>query len=243
MLAAAKSISEGGTALVFLANIAPGLLLKLSAPYWFDRVGYSTRMTAGSICMAGSFGIVGLFSLMATRHASVDHDDYINQNDKHGDSSSRSSNIGMNLIMQLLGVALGSAQTSLGEASLLALAGRADSLMQKDPDVEEVLNCDRESDGHIVDEAVTLKFCNGIESEGRDCNVKNDLNDARETGGQLEMAGKGRCITAFASGTGIAGIFGFAYIVILCNVVGISLMKALVLALVIVINLPVHVWK
>ena len=34
MLAGAKEISSGGVALVFLADIAPTFIIKLTAPYW-----------------------------------------------------------------------------------------------------------------------------------------------------------------------------------------------------------------
>jgi hypothetical protein len=38
MIAAAKEISSGGVALVYLADIAPTFLVKLSAPYWYDAL-------------------------------------------------------------------------------------------------------------------------------------------------------------------------------------------------------------
>ena len=93
MLACAKNISEGGTALVFLANIIPGLVIKLSAPYWFDKVSYNSRIILATLAMVSSFGLIA--------------------------SSSK-------LFWQLLGVSLASAQCGLGEASLLALAGKWD---------------------------------------------------------------------------------------------------------------------
>ncbi len=93
MIASAKSISEGGVGLVFLANILPALVVKTSAPYWFEKVAYQTRLTAATILMILSFGIV----------AGSGH-----------------------LEWQLFGVACTSAQGSLGEASLLALAGKID---------------------------------------------------------------------------------------------------------------------
>ena len=110
MLAVAKDISEGGTALVFIANTLPGFLVKLSSPYWFDRVSYCTRMRAGGILMGSSFSIVGLFSLF-------------------GKESSNDGKVGFPVLMQLFGVALGSMQASLGEASLLALCGKADGIL------------------------------------------------------------------------------------------------------------------
>jgi battenin len=102
MLAAAKNISEGGTALVFLANILPALIVKGSAPYWFDKVDYKLRLQLATLSMATSFVLVA--------------------------SSSRKEQ----LVGQLLGVAIGSLQGGLGEASLLALAGKSDAMNRSD---------------------------------------------------------------------------------------------------------------
>ena len=90
LLACAKDISEGGTALVFLCNVVPGLLTKLSAPYWFPSVSYNIRMRYCTLLTLSSLTLVALSS---------------------------------NINMKLLGIALTSIQCSLGEATLLALAG------------------------------------------------------------------------------------------------------------------------
>jgi len=104
MLASAKQISEGGTALVFLANVIPSLFVKLSAPYWFDRISYDTRLSVATAFMGASFLVVALFQASTSPLA---------------------------LYFQLLGVALASAQSGLGEASLLALAGACDASRAK----------------------------------------------------------------------------------------------------------------
>ena len=104
MVACAKSISEGGTALVFLANTIPAFGIKASAPYWFDKVSYRIRFSVASVLMAAAFIIVASF--IGGGHGSTDY----------------------SLGMQLLGVACMSAQCGLGEASLLALAGKCDAL-------------------------------------------------------------------------------------------------------------------
>lgn len=104
MLAAAKDISEGGTALVFIANIVPSLAIKLSAPYWFDRVSYHARILASAVLMGTSFLVVATFT-----------------------TPSGTSPTFVHVALQLVGVALASAQCGLGEASLLALAGLCDS--------------------------------------------------------------------------------------------------------------------
>mmetsp|Transcript_1607 Transcript_1607/g.3082 ORF Transcript_1607/g.3082 Transcript_1607/m.3082 type:complete len:557 (-) Transcript_1607:1076-2746(-) len=163
MIASAKSISEGGTALVYISSVLPGLFVKLSAPYWFDRVSYRYRLGIGSALMAGCFALVGIFS-------------------RPGGSS---------VVMQLLGVALCSLQGSMGEASLLALAGKYDTSLESSLGSHE----------------------GGI--HGNDGQTKK----------------KGKCITAFSSGTGIAGVFGFAYKVFLTQVLGLSLQLTLFLAI------------
>ena len=114
MIASAKTISEGGTAVVFLANILPAMLIKLTAPYWFDWVSYEQRMLVAFGCMVLSFGLVASMS---------------SSSGSHGEAASLSSSsfISTATAVQLLGVALGSAQCGLGEASLLAAAGKCDA--------------------------------------------------------------------------------------------------------------------
>ncbi len=136
MIASAKSISEGGTGLVFLANVVPSLAIKLSAPYWFDKVSYRIRLQAAAMAMVISFGLVA--SMTSTTGKK--------------DPSTFTFPL-ITLLLQLLGVAFGSAQCGLGEASLLAMAGKVD---------------------------------------GDNPNTK-----------------QGQCLTAFSSGTGMAGVFGF----------------------------------
>ena len=198
MLAVAKNISEGGTALVFLANIVPGLFIKLSAPYWFDRVTYTNRIAAGSFLMCGSFIFVGLFAK--------------NKENEEKYKENEENIIGVDIIMQLIGVALCSAQGSLGEASLLALAGKFDSSLHFRP-VTSV---------HLYED--------------------NDHEEYLNTGGEnninSETSGKGYCIVALSSGTGIAGIFGFGYVFFLMNTFGMNLTKTLLVALI----FPILYW-
>jgi len=152
MIASAKKISEGGTALVFLSSVLPGLCVKLSAPYWFDKISYRHRLLAASVLMAACFSTVAAFS----------------------------SEVSANAGMELLGVAFCSVQGSMGEASLLALAGKYDNKAQ--------------------DEA------------------------------SAASAKKGKCLTAFSSGTGLAGVFGFAFKAFFTQFLGITLQKTLLLA-------------
>ena len=112
MFAAAKTISQGGTALVFIADIGPSLVLKASAPYWFDRVSYRCRMLVSAILMALSFSTIAVYSSSATPADQQNYGTNANQ---------------MRTTMQLWGVAMVSAQCGLGEASLLALGGKFDA--------------------------------------------------------------------------------------------------------------------
>jgi len=190
MLAGAKSISEGGTALVFLASIMPGFFMKLSSPYWFDKVSYLNRMRMCSVLMALSFTFVATFSYLGQQ-----------QRQQHESDSSSNSNkgLGFNVLMQLLGVAFCSAQGDMGEATLLALSGRADSI--------------------ITNEKMQRRYTSNNENE----NGNGNGNDNHKP--------KSVCITAFASGTGLAGPLGFAFIVIVTKVFDLSLTAALLIAL------------
>ncbi len=130
MAASAKSILPDSVGVVYLANSFPSLLIRLSAPYWFDAVGYRARMSAGSLLW-----IIG-FTLVA---------------------------VGPDEVSKLLGVMLVSAQCGLGETSMLALSTRYE----------------------------------------------------------------GDCLTYWSSGTGAAGILGYAYVVGVDRLLGIGEVGAL----------------
>ena len=163
MIACAKNISEGGTGLVFLANVVPSLGIKLSSPWWFDRVGYNTRMILATLCMVLSFFLIATAS---SSHSIIG-------NDNHQDRR---------MEWQLMGVALASAQCGLGEASLLALAGKRDSQLHLEEYPESGTNTNNSNNSN---------------------NNNNNMDHSREP------PPKGQCLTCFSSGTGIAGVFGF----------------------------------
>ena len=54
LLAVAKTMNEGGTALVYLVNTVPGLLVKWTGPYWFDcwTARQRVAMATGSLLLA-----------------------------------------------------------------------------------------------------------------------------------------------------------------------------------------------
>jgi CLN3 protein. len=190
MLAGAKGISEGGTGLVFIANTMPGLLCKISSPYWFDKVTYVTRIKIGTILMSLSFCVVSFFSHLNDKNAS-------------------GGGINFNVSMQLLGVALGSAHGSLGEASLLALCGRADVSLQNQHRISQ--------------------------HEGNTYVATNQFDEMRDE----SQEDKPICISAFSSGTGLAGVLGFGFVYICTNLFNLSLSGTLVVALI----LPFMYWK
>ena len=109
--------------MIYLADILPGLLIKFTAPFWFDRVSYDVRMFIASTFMFLSYFLVGTGSVMSN-----------------------------GVLIQLLGVCFASAQAAVGGCSMLALSSRYPQ--------------------------------------------------------------QGSVITAWSSGTGFAGIFGFAWVVV-----------------------------
>jgi len=60
MAASAKDILPGSVSIVYLANSFPSLLLRLSAPYWFDRVPVSSRMLACFCLFVTGFTLVAV---------------------------------------------------------------------------------------------------------------------------------------------------------------------------------------
>jgi battenin len=60
MNAGAKDIAPELVGLVYVANIVPGLLVKLSGPYWFHLVPYRVRILVTALQMCFSFVMVAL---------------------------------------------------------------------------------------------------------------------------------------------------------------------------------------
>lgn len=204
MLAGAKSISEGGTALVFLANVTPGFLVKLSSPYWFEKVSYQRRIMSGSILMTMSFILVATFGfLKKNANASKRHDGgggASNVGSSNNSDNNNVSGVDFYLIMQLLGVACSSAQIALGEATMLALSGKVDSLHDR--------NQNRTTT-----------------PESENSNLSGDTQTTKKT--------KAWSITAYSSGTGLSGVLGFAYVFLLTELFRLPLTMALYIAMII----------
>jgi hypothetical protein len=127
MLAVATSISAGGVAMVvsahifrvlnclkldyshfkflrtqFVANMLPGLILSVSAPYWFHLVSYKARILMASVAMGFACIFVGCGGLFR---------DEMNYNEEGGGHS-------LGLLLQLFGVSLMSLASCLGEVSV-----------------------------------------------------------------------------------------------------------------------------
>ena len=200
MLANAKYISEGGVAAVYIANILPGLLVQITAPYWFDVISYQVRLRLAAISMALAFLMVSYFSY----HPS------------DGTYSTR-----VVLTGQLLGVALISFQCGLGEASLLALAGKWDS-HSNDVGRRNMMN---DSDNHADDRPLEHNAVDYDRNRNSNNNSNYDTNHQNTT-----KTSKGHCLSAFAMGTGIAGPAGFLWKIAWNEWIGVSVSVSLLIA-------------
>ena len=97
MNAGAKEITPCLVGLVYVANVLPSMSIQLMLPFFQHRVGIRARVRAATLFMVCSIGLVIVGQLANS------------------------------IPLALFGVALGSAQSGLGEASLLACAGLYDN--------------------------------------------------------------------------------------------------------------------
>lgn len=232
MLACATNISSGGVALVFLANQAPGLLTKLTAPFWFHKVSYRKRMKMASVAMGLACFLVGYGGLFNDEMSSQEEGDHPSANNDNTTTTSH-ARAQWGMMLELLGVSFTSFQCSLGEASLLALAGKFDSslLPQLSSSVASLSSSldsyaavdnfnnnsvraqhdDDDDEGHFSQE------------DYQENNNRHDDEEDEQSAGIMKRSEKQqqrKCITAFASGTGLAGIIGYAYKSLLAELLG-----------------------
>ena len=92
MNAGAKEIAPSAVGFVYVCNVLPSFLTKLTGPYWFHMVTYKKRFQVAAICMIVAFCFVAVGQLLNST------------------------------FLQFLGIALVSFQAGLGEASILALS-------------------------------------------------------------------------------------------------------------------------
>ena len=217
MLAVATNISAGGVALVFLANQIPGLLVKVSAPYWFHRVSYRTRMLVTAVTMGTACFLVGCGGLYRDEMAEAEAENN-DQTPKDVDGQS------WGLALELFGVSFVSFSCSLGEASLLALAGKFDSeilpkLSSSNSSSYLELSEEQitigEGGDHANNDALQLDSSDGLFTEEYDVDANHNGASSEENESKLMKKGDAvhqrRSITAFSSGTGMAGVAGYAY--------------------------------
>ncbi len=93
----------------FISNIIPGLLVKLSAPYWFHRISYKPRIFMASVATGLACMLVGLGGLF--------REDDLLANDDESNSSDAIAGMRWGLTLQLLGVSFISLSCSLGEVN------------------------------------------------------------------------------------------------------------------------------
>ncbi|KAF6259405.1 hypothetical protein COO60DRAFT_1626075 [Scenedesmus sp. NREL 46B-D3] len=111
MIAGANEIAASAVGLVYLFAIGPTIVVKLTAPYWFHLVGYTTRFWVAAALMSCSFIIVGCSKSMTQQQASLQAAWLVFWHPaKLAESES-----------DLLGVGLVAVQGGLGEASALGL--------------------------------------------------------------------------------------------------------------------------
>jgi hypothetical protein len=108
MNAVATNISAGGVALVFIANMLPGLAINISAPYWFHLVSYKIRILLAALAMGAACIFVGCGGLF--QDDLLNGDDEKNEGLKGGDQK-------LGLALQLFGVSLMSIASNMGEVS------------------------------------------------------------------------------------------------------------------------------
>ena len=106
MNAVATNISAGGVALVFIANMLPGLAINISAPYWFHLVSYKIRILSAASAMGAACIFVGCGGLF--------------QDDLKGENEGPKENQRLGLGLQLFGVSLMSIASNMGEVSLFS---------------------------------------------------------------------------------------------------------------------------
>ena len=100
--ASAKDIVPSSVALVFLANSFPSLCVRISAPYWFDRVSYQARMRAASALFAAGFSSAALFKAPLIRVSGVHGGGVERERERERERSSRRRGGGVLLLLLLL---------------------------------------------------------------------------------------------------------------------------------------------
>ena len=186
-------------------------------------------MQMASIAMALACLLVGLGGLFndemsAEENINNDSSGGNNENVQMGEednTNATNSRSQLGLLLELLGVSFTSFQCSLGEASLLALAGKFDSnLIQKQSPSSVSSSIESYS---AVDNGILFSH-----EEYPENNNTSTTNDDDEQSSSFSSEGilmksekqSRKCISAFSSGAGLAGIVGYAYKSLLADLFG-----------------------
>eukprot|EP00571_Detonula_confervacea_P004719 CAMPEP_0172314092 /NCGR_PEP_ID=MMETSP1058-20130122/21636_1 /TAXON_ID=83371 /ORGANISM="Detonula confervacea, Strain CCMP 353" /LENGTH=550 /DNA_ID=CAMNT_0013027859 /DNA_START=25 /DNA_END=1677 /DNA_ORIENTATION=- len=216
MLAVATNISAGGVALVFISNQIPGLIVKVTAPYWFHLVSYKCRVVMASVTMGLACFLVGCGGLL--------RDEMTDDGDDGTKDADRNS---WGLFLELLGVGFISFSCNLGEASLLALAGKFDSVVLpalSSLDSYQVISEEQTEDS--TNNTSQQSESDTIFAEEYDLDGNDDETESEDHAGILmkeENTHQRACITAFSSGTGLAGMVGYGYKFLFSELFGLGL--------------------
>ena len=182
-----------------------------------------------SLAMGVACALVGLGGLFNDELSSSDDDDDGNEND--GNDVTNATRAQFGLVLELLGVSFMSFQCSLGEASLLALAGKFDGSLLPKLSSSSVSSSSMDSYS-ALDNDNNIRFDShddideGLfayeEEEQHNNNAHTNNNEQSSSSATLMKTEKQhrKCITAFASGTGLAGIVGYAYKSLLAELFG-----------------------
>ena len=189
-------------------------------------------MKMASLAMGVACFLVGCGGLFNDEMSSTDGDNGEDNNDQSDDNNTTHAREQLGLMLELLGVSFTSFQCSLGEASLLALAGKFDSSLlpqlssssaSGSLSLDSYSAVDNDNSGrlesHNYDEGL---FSHEEYPEHNNTHANDDDDEQSTSEGILMKSEKQqrKCITAFSSGTGCAGIVGYAYKSLLAELFG-----------------------
>ncbi len=176
-----------------------------------------------SLAMGLACALVGLGGLFNDELSSDDNGD---DDENDGNDAANDTRAQYGLVLELLGVSFMSFQCSLGEASLLALAGKFDGSLLPRLSSTSVSSSSMDSYS-AVDNDNNIRFESHEDideglfahEEEEHNNNHNEQPSSSATLMKTEQQPR-KCITAFASGTGLAGIVGYAYKSLLAELFG-----------------------
>jgi len=180
-----------------------------------------------SLAMGVACALVGLGGLFNDELSSSDADGGDDDEDDENDVTNDTRAQYYGLVLELMGVSFMSFQCSLGEASLLALAGKFDgsllprlsstSVSSSSMDSYSAVDNDNNIRFESHDDIDEGLFAHEEEEEHNNTHIEQSSSSATLMKTEKQQR---KCITAFASGTGLAGIVGYAYKSLLAELFG-----------------------